>query len=131
MSMRGRTSYHAMAIRPSALSLRVGCGSLHVPLSEGAAAPFLGEAQHPQVVVDVLQRLPGVVGVVSRGPDSDRDVVLHQERPVRTNVGPRLVAVLQPGRDDLDAAACHVVAHVPEMAAVLGVFGEQRAYLLW
>jgi hypothetical protein len=48
---------------------------------------------------------------------------------VRKAQGVRRGAVLQPGSNDLVAAARHVMAFVPGMPAVLGVVGEQGADL--
>src|SRR5713226_700108 len=106
-------------------------GSLHVPLGERAAPALIGEAQYPQVVVRTVERPLGVICVIEGHPHSDREVVLYQQRAVRTAVRPCCVAVLQPGSNDLGAAASHVVALVPGMPAVLGVLGKQCADLAW
>src|SRR6266851_8776432 len=103
----------------------------HVPLGERAAPALISETQHPQVVVRAVKRPLGVIRVIEGHSHSDREVVLYQQRAVLTAVRPCCVAVLQPGSNDLGAAASHVVALVPGMPAVLGVLGKQCADLAW
>src|SRR5215467_2249740 len=93
----------------------------HVPLSERATLPFISEAQHPQVVIRTIERPPVLIGIIEGHPHGDCLVVLYQQRAVLTAVRSCCVTALQPGSNDLGAAASHVVSLGPRMPPVLGV----------